>query len=66
MDIEMIAAMLEDALQSSLENGIRAVRGGQIEEGLESLERGYAKATAVLDALRAFHSPSGSGRSSLP
>ena len=62
----MIASMLEDALQSSLENGIRSVRNGEVDQGLQSLERGYAKVTAALDALRAFHAPVPSGRSSMP
>jgi hypothetical protein len=55
MELEMIASLLEDALQSSLENGMRAVREGDTEAGLQSLERGYAKVASALDSLRSFH-----------
>ena len=57
MELETIASMLEDALQSSLENGIQAIRAGDVEDGLERLERGYAKVASALDSLRSFHCP---------
>ena len=56
MELELVASTLEDALQSSLENGISAVRAGDTEAGLASLERGYAKVVTALDMLRSLHS----------
>ena len=61
MELESIVTMLEDALQSSLENGIQAVRNGDVEDALPRLERGYAKVASALDALRSFHCPPKTG-----
>ena len=61
MDIAMIISMLEDALDTSLENGIQAVRDGNVEDALPRLERGYAKVGGALDALRSFQCPPSGG-----
>jgi hypothetical protein len=57
MDLDPAIRLIEDALQTSLENGIRAVRDGEPEKALESLERGYAKVSSALDFLRTYHRP---------
>ena len=57
MELDMIASLLEDALKSSLEEGIHAVRKGDVEGGTASLEQAYAKIAAALDSLRSFHCP---------
>ena len=55
MDFEMVIAQLEDALQTSLESGIEAIRAGEVERGLADLERGNAKINQALDMLRSIH-----------
>ncbi|MDB5458199.1 MAG: hypothetical protein JWP92_3784 [Caulobacter sp.] len=55
MDFEMVIAQLEDALQTSLESGIKAIRAGNVDGGLADLERGNAKINQALDMLRSIH-----------
>ena len=52
MELQVIASMLEDALDSNLEGAMRALRRGDNAAALEDLERAYAKVAAALQTAR--------------